>query len=368
MTAAASSTIYDYSTSTTQQRAQAEKEAATSGKVSHTDFLKLLTTQLTTQDPLNPMEDIDFTAQLAQLQALDEQMAMTKSLTALRLDTQIQAGAAMVGKYVSGVDKYGAAAAGQVTRMVQMDGSVYLELANKQQVEISGVSNMWNDSSSMSQEIINSGGIIGMWVEAGYDEAMQPIEGIVEEVIIADGIVRMKLYGGQSITWDQVRTLRAPTDDEVLYTYPDEVREAYQQAYAMVGKTVTGKTDAGETATGMVGNVGISGSDVYVVLYNGDKINLSRLEGGASEPTVGDLAENLGGFWVEGLDGLGKSLAGVVVGADQDDGGLLVVLADGTKLYFDNLTKIREATEEEREAARSGAGGGDPDPAEPQEP
>lgn len=43
-------------------------------------FLKLLTTQLANQDPLNPMEDREFIAQLAQFSSLEQMTAMNKTL------------------------------------------------------------------------------------------------------------------------------------------------------------------------------------------------------------------------------------------------------------------------------------------------
>ena len=43
-------------------------------------FLRLLTTQLANQDPLNPMEDREFIAQLAQFSSLEQMTAMNKTL------------------------------------------------------------------------------------------------------------------------------------------------------------------------------------------------------------------------------------------------------------------------------------------------
>lgn len=43
-------------------------------------FLKLLTTQLANQDPLNPMEDREFIAQLAQFSSLEQMTAMNKTI------------------------------------------------------------------------------------------------------------------------------------------------------------------------------------------------------------------------------------------------------------------------------------------------
>ncbi len=43
-------------------------------------FLKLLTTQLANQDPLNPIEDREFIAQLAQFSSLEQMTALNKTV------------------------------------------------------------------------------------------------------------------------------------------------------------------------------------------------------------------------------------------------------------------------------------------------
>ncbi|MCK9443572.1 MAG: hypothetical protein M0Q14_03430 [Tissierellaceae bacterium] len=43
-------------------------------------FLKLLTVQLSNQDPLNPMEDREFIAQLAQFSSLEQMQNLNKTL------------------------------------------------------------------------------------------------------------------------------------------------------------------------------------------------------------------------------------------------------------------------------------------------
>lgn len=340
-------TNYSTSAATT----QSSSSSYSSFSMTSVDFLTLLVAQLTHQDPLNPTEDLDFTAQLAQLQALDSQMAMTESLAALRLDAQVQSGTNMIGKDVTGVDRYGNEASGTVVRVVQSSDDVYVELGNGQQLPVSSVTYISGGENGIASDMANSAYAIGMWVEAGYDAAMQPIKGIVENITASNGTVYLQLYGGSSVSWDQVTLMRVPTDDEVWYTLPDSVRENVEKAQGMLNLAVTGTTDSGETRTGIVANAELNNSKVYLILYDGTMINIDNVEGEASMPTAEDAERDLIGFWAVGYDEAGNSVEGLIAGAEDRDDGLALILAGGSHVYYDALTEIRTATDEELEAA-----------------
>ena len=53
-------------------------------KLGREDFLKLLVEQLKHQDPLNPLESTDFTAQLAQFSSLEQLFGMNEALTGIQ--------------------------------------------------------------------------------------------------------------------------------------------------------------------------------------------------------------------------------------------------------------------------------------------
>lgn len=54
------------------------------------DFLKLLVTQLTHQDPTNPVEDKEFSAQMAQFSSLEQLTNISKGVDSLNSNTQRQ--------------------------------------------------------------------------------------------------------------------------------------------------------------------------------------------------------------------------------------------------------------------------------------
>lgn len=62
------------------------------------DFLKLITVQLANQDPLKPMEDTDFMAQMAQFTSLEQSSQMARDLVSLRTDFARQSAASLLGR------------------------------------------------------------------------------------------------------------------------------------------------------------------------------------------------------------------------------------------------------------------------------
>lgn len=63
-------------------------------------FMKLLMTQLKYQDPMNPMKDQEFMAQLAQMNTLSEIKKLNTNVEALSKAQAIAEGAALLGKEV----------------------------------------------------------------------------------------------------------------------------------------------------------------------------------------------------------------------------------------------------------------------------
>lgn len=64
------------------------------------DFLKLLTAQLTSQDPLNPQKDTDFIAQMAQFSSLEQTKSMQQDLASLRAQNQVLQSGTLLGQTV----------------------------------------------------------------------------------------------------------------------------------------------------------------------------------------------------------------------------------------------------------------------------
>ena len=64
------------------------------------DFLKLLVTQLTNQDPLDPQKDTEFIAQMAQFSSLEQAKSMQTDMAKLSNDQQIMQASSLLGRSV----------------------------------------------------------------------------------------------------------------------------------------------------------------------------------------------------------------------------------------------------------------------------
>jgi flagellar basal-body rod modification protein FlgD len=82
------------------------------------DFLKLLTAQLSSQDPLNPVSDRDFIAQMAQFSALDQARAMSADVAALRAEQQFGQAYALLGRSVDLLESGGTTTQGVVSAVI----------------------------------------------------------------------------------------------------------------------------------------------------------------------------------------------------------------------------------------------------------
>jgi len=79
------------------------KSAALSNEIGKTEFLTLLVAQLQNQDPLNPQDPTEFTAQLAQYSSLEQQFAMNAHLAKMSessVDVQRLTALSLIGKEV----------------------------------------------------------------------------------------------------------------------------------------------------------------------------------------------------------------------------------------------------------------------------
>ncbi|HTI70342.1 MAG TPA: flagellar hook capping FlgD N-terminal domain-containing protein [Candidatus Limnocylindria bacterium] len=102
------------------------------------DFLKLLVSQMQSQDPLNPQKDTDFIAQMAQFSSLEQSKSMSAQMTQMNQGQQITQASSMLGKVVLLQGADGQISSGQVTG-VTIDGTTPLLIVNGEGYKLSQV-------------------------------------------------------------------------------------------------------------------------------------------------------------------------------------------------------------------------------------
>lgn len=138
----------------------------TGGNLGKDDFLNLLVTQLRYQDPLEPTDDKEFIAQMAQFSSLEQMQNLNSTMANSQAFS-------LVGRYITATTtddntKEVSTVEGQVSTVKMNKGKVYLVVGNKD-VELSSVTNV-TDMAYANTNISNYTNLIGYLTKgAVYD-------------------------------------------------------------------------------------------------------------------------------------------------------------------------------------------------------
>ena len=102
-------------------------------------FLKLLTTQLQHQDPLNPMEDSEFMGQMAQFSTLEQITNMAGANTAMADNLAFSKSVSLIGRTVTYTGEDQQTHTGTVDRVTTADGKPALTVGGIDGVNPSSV-------------------------------------------------------------------------------------------------------------------------------------------------------------------------------------------------------------------------------------
>ena len=110
-----------------------------SANISIQDFLRILTTQLNNQDPLKPVDNEAFVAQLAQFSALEEAQQSNDKLDSLLSIQAAQQSIGLIGKTVD-VSASGSSVRGAVTGLDFSTGQAQLSISTSGGQVLTGIS------------------------------------------------------------------------------------------------------------------------------------------------------------------------------------------------------------------------------------
>src|SRR5512135_287243 len=114
--------LYASSSQTAASSSSSSTATSGTGGLGESDFLNLLITQLKNQDPLDPMKDTEFVAQLANFSSLQQMTSMNTNMANLLAQQNYTNAASMIGKQVTTSDDK----SGVVSKVSLEKGQIYL--------------------------------------------------------------------------------------------------------------------------------------------------------------------------------------------------------------------------------------------------
>ena len=112
------------------------------------DFMKLMMAQLRHQDPMKPMDDQAFIAQVAQFNSLDQMTKLNETITAMFGAQQLAEASGMIGKFVTALGPEGEDVTGVITSVSVEKGISKLHIGNTK-VELKKVTAVAADEKSL---------------------------------------------------------------------------------------------------------------------------------------------------------------------------------------------------------------------------
>ncbi|MCL2165268.1 MAG: flagellar biosynthesis protein FlgD [Oscillospiraceae bacterium] len=165
----------------------AEKEKRNTGEMGKDEFLNLLILQLRYQDPLNPVDDKEFIAQMAQFSTLEQMQNMNASFSSVKAFS-------MIGKYVYGSIKDDAtginmAVEGHVESVI-MQGSKVFVVVDGKDVPLENIYNVADGFNPLASSLASYTNLLEHNVSgAVYDITTGDIVGVEGDVIsLAKGV------------------------------------------------------------------------------------------------------------------------------------------------------------------------------------
>ncbi|MEX0745795.1 MAG: flagellar hook capping FlgD N-terminal domain-containing protein [Phycisphaeraceae bacterium] len=114
------------------------------GDLDSQEFMKILLSELTNQDPMEPTDSAQILEQLSSLRNIESQMNLQTQLKSLVLQNQISQASGLIGKLVEGVDADNNRVAGTVTSVRVKGNDAMLELDTGKSLPIKRVEQITN--------------------------------------------------------------------------------------------------------------------------------------------------------------------------------------------------------------------------------
>ncbi|RMH18878.1 MAG: hypothetical protein D6698_06430 [Gammaproteobacteria bacterium] len=195
------------------QVAQSNTSNNAFAELSSEEFVNILVTELTQQDPFEPNDSAAILEQLSSLRNIESQINLQDQLKTMVDQNAISSASGLIGQRVAGLTADNRSVNGIVRSVVIENGKPILKLDDGTRLEASrltDVENLGDFDTQVVQQllrnliILNSSALIGKMV-SGFDENNTLIEGIVTSVETENDDLILELDTGRRLSAGSVK-------------------------------------------------------------------------------------------------------------------------------------------------------------------
>ena len=106
------------------------------------DFLQLLISELSNQDPFEPMKNQELLNQISSIRQLEMNTQLNDTLQSLALQGNLGSAAGLIGNTITGLNTARYMVSGSVAGVMVRDGEIVLELADGDMVRLEDVTHV----------------------------------------------------------------------------------------------------------------------------------------------------------------------------------------------------------------------------------
>lgn len=178
------------------------------GELSSEEFINILVTELSQQDPFEPNDSGAILEQLSSLRNIESQVSLQEQLKTMVDQNAISSASGLIGQAVTGLNSSNQTVSGIVRSVVIENGSPILKLENGTRIEasrITDVENLGDFDTQVVQQllrnliILNSSALVGKMV-SGFNENNSLVEGVVTSVKNENDDLILELDTGQELS------------------------------------------------------------------------------------------------------------------------------------------------------------------------
>ena len=194
------------------------------GELSSEEFINILITELTQQDPFKPNDSGAILEQLSSLRNIESQVSLQEQLKAMVDQNAISSASGLIGQQVTGLNSSNQSVSGIVRSVVIENGAPILKLENGTRLEasrITDVANLGDFDTQVVQQllrnliILNSSALVGKMV-SGFNENNTLIEGVVTSVRNDDDDLILELDNGLELSAGAVRQFSSAREQSAV--------------------------------------------------------------------------------------------------------------------------------------------------------